>query len=76
MVAESPEGYEALALELAQSPAMLEHLKARLKSGRRSQPLFDTARFTRNLESAYLTMWDRYQKGEPPAHFAVSPTER
>jgi protein O-GlcNAc transferase len=48
-------------------------LKARLKRGRRAQPLFDTARFTSNLESAYLTMWDRYQKGEPPAHFAVSP---
>jgi predicted O-linked N-acetylglucosamine transferase (SPINDLY family) len=75
MVADSLESYEALALELAQSPAMLEHLKARLKRGRRSQPLFDTARFTRNLESAYLTMWDRYQKGEPPAHFAVSPSE-
>jgi len=75
MVTESPESYEALALELAQNPAMIEHLKARLKRGRRSQPLFDTARFTRNLESAYLTMWDRYQKGEPPAHFAVSPIE-
>jgi len=72
MVTDSLESYEALALELAQSPAMLEHLKARLKRGRRSQPLFDTARFTRNLESAYLAMWDRYQKGEPPAHFALS----
>jgi predicted O-linked N-acetylglucosamine transferase (SPINDLY family) len=75
MVTDSIESYEALALELAQSPAVLAHLKARLKRGRRSQPLFDTARFTRNLESAYLTMWERYQKGEPPAHFAVSPAE-
>jgi predicted O-linked N-acetylglucosamine transferase (SPINDLY family) len=75
LVTESPESYEALALELAQTPAMLAHLKARLKRGRRSQPLFDTARFTRHLERAYLKMWDRYQKGEPPAHFAVSPVE-
>ena len=75
MVTDSLENYEALALELAQSPAMLDHLKARLKRGRRSQPLFDTARFTRNLESAYLTMWERYQKGQPPAHFAVTPAE-
>jgi protein O-GlcNAc transferase len=75
LVTESLENYEALALELAQSPAMIDHLKARLKRGRRSQPLFDTARFTRNLESAYLHMWERYQKGEPPAHFAVTPVE-
>jgi protein O-GlcNAc transferase len=73
MVTESMQSYEALALELAQSPAVLGHLKARLKRGRRSQPFFDTARFTRNLESAYLMMWERHQKGEPPAHFAVSP---
>jgi len=67
--------YEALALELAQNPTELEYLKARLIRGRASQPLFDTARFTRNLESAYTTMWERYQRGEPPAHFAVSPVD-
>jgi predicted O-linked N-acetylglucosamine transferase (SPINDLY family) len=75
LVTDSIESYEALALELAQSRAVLDHLKARLKRGRRTQPLFDTARFTRHLESAYVAMWERYQKGEPPAHFAVSPAE-
>ena len=34
-------------------------------------PLFDTAGYTRDLESAYLTMWERHLKGEPPASFAV-----
>jgi predicted O-linked N-acetylglucosamine transferase (SPINDLY family) len=33
--------------------------------------LFDTARFTRDLESAYATMWERHQSGLPPASFAV-----
>jgi len=75
MIADTIENYEALALELAQSPSELEHLKARLKRGRALQPLFDTARFTRHLESAYTTMWERYQRGEPPAHFAVAPIE-
>jgi predicted O-linked N-acetylglucosamine transferase (SPINDLY family) len=75
MIAGTIESYEALALELAQNPAELEYLKARLKRGRTMQPLFDTARFTRNLESAYTTMWERYQRGEPSAHFAVSPAE-
>jgi len=75
MVTDSIERYEALALELAQRRAVLTDLKARLISGRRSQPLFDTARFTHNLERAYLAMWERYQKGERPAHFSVGPAE-
>ncbi len=75
MVTDSIKDYEALALELAQTPAMVADLKARLVSGRRSQPLFDTARFTRNLERAYLAMRERHQNGEPPAHFAVGPAE-
>ena len=75
LVTDSLEAYEALALELTQEPAELSHLKVRLKSARRTQPLFDTARFTRNLESAYRTMWERYHKGQPPAHFAVGPSE-
>jgi protein O-GlcNAc transferase len=74
-ITDTIENYEALALELAQNPTELEYLKARLTRGRASQPLFDTARFTRNLESAYTTMWERYQRGEPPAHFAVSPVD-
>ena len=71
----SLEAYEARALELARNPSELADLKERLKRGRRSQPLFDTARFTRHLESAYITMWERYQSGEPPAHFAVPRVE-
>jgi len=75
LVAESLSAYEALALRLARNRSELAHLKSRLKGARRSQPLFDTARFTRHLETAYFRMWERYQRGEPPAHFAVDPAE-
>ena len=75
MVTHSIERYEALALELARNPDMLARIKARLARDRKSQPLFDTARFTHALERAYLIMWERCQKGEPPAHFAVGPVE-
>ena len=34
-------------------------------------PLFDTDRFRRHVESAYTTMWERYQRGETPRSFAV-----
>jgi hypothetical protein len=36
-----------------------------------SEPLFDTARFTRDLEAVYTEMWNRVQDGLSPASFAV-----
>jgi predicted O-linked N-acetylglucosamine transferase (SPINDLY family) len=63
--------YEALALKLAQEPAILVSVKERLARNRASFPLFNTERFTRHIESAYATMWQRYQRGEPPSAFAV-----
>ncbi len=48
-------------------------LKDRLARERTTGPLFDTRRFTRNIEAAYTTMWQRLQRGEPPQSFAVDP---
>lgn len=63
--------YAAIALALARDSVRLSALKQHLGAGRRSFPLFDTARFTRNLEAAYLTMWRRVQDGLPAAAFAI-----
>jgi protein O-GlcNAc transferase len=63
--------YEALALELARDPAMLPAIRGKLSAMRETAPLFDAARFTRNLEAAYGVMWERSQRGDPPATFAV-----
>ena len=71
LITTSLDGYEALALKLAQEPALLGSIKAKLARNRDSFPLFDTARFTRHIEAAYETMWQRYQRGEPPKGFAV-----
>ena len=62
LVTESPDAYETLALKLAGEPAMLAKLKAKLAANRDTHPLFDTARFTRHLEAAYLQMWERHQR--------------
>jgi hypothetical protein len=35
--------------------------------------LFDTARFTRHLEAAYMKMYGRYQAGLPPDNIVVNP---
>jgi predicted O-linked N-acetylglucosamine transferase (SPINDLY family) len=73
LMAPSLEDYEALALKLAREPERLAAIKDRLVRQRATYPLFDTARFTRQMEAAYRTMWERAQRGEPPKSFAVAP---
>ena len=51
--------YERCALELATQPALLDALRTRLVRDGRSYPLFDTARYTKDLEAAYLWMQER-----------------
>jgi predicted O-linked N-acetylglucosamine transferase (SPINDLY family) len=63
--------YEALARALAADPARLADCRARLAGARRTRPLFDTARFTRHLEAAYLAMWERWRQGLAPDHITV-----
>lgn len=68
--------YEALALNLARDSNLLAAVKAKLADNRPRFPLFDTPRFTRNIEAAFTTMWRRSRDGEPPQSFAVDPTAR
>lgn len=72
LVTSSPVEYEAFARALALDPARLAAMKAKLMRNRDTEPLFDTARFTRDLESAYVAMWERQRAGLPPATLAVA----
>ena len=72
LVTSSLAEYEELALSLARNPQRLAAIRARLTRNCDTEPLFDTARFTRNLETAYTTMWERQQRGLPPTSFAVT----
>ncbi len=56
LVTDSLADYESLAMQLALDPALAAHHRARLHSNRPSSPLFDMARFTRNLEAAFLSV--------------------
>ena len=73
LVTNSLEEYEAKALELARNSDQLAKIRMQLAQDRKSNPLFNTDRYTRHLETAYKTMWDRYQRGEKPSSFSVSP---
>lgn len=63
--------YVQLALRLASDSAQLDQIRQKLSSHRTTWPLFDTDRFRRHIEAAYIEMWERHQRGEPPASFSV-----
>ena len=65
--------YEARALELARNPAALATLREKLARNRQSSALFDTDRFRRHIEAAYIEMWQRSCRGEQPVAFDVAP---
>jgi predicted O-linked N-acetylglucosamine transferase (SPINDLY family) len=67
--------YEALAIELAKNPVKLKRIRNTLESNRLTMPLFDTPRFVKNIESAYLKMYERYLKELQPDHIFISDFE-
>jgi predicted O-linked N-acetylglucosamine transferase (SPINDLY family) len=66
LIAGSPSQYEEKALELAADPVRLSQLRSKLAL--RDAPLFDTDRYTKNLESLYEMIYERHHSGSPPAH--------
>ncbi|HEX5539164.1 MAG TPA: glycosyltransferase, partial [Methylophilaceae bacterium] len=68
LITHSLAGYEARALQLAQAPAELTAIRQKLARNRQNLPLFDTPRFTANLELAYRQMWQAYvSQASPPS---------
>ena len=71
LITTSQKEYEALAIELATNPKKLKAIKDKLAKNLPSAPLYDTPAFTKHLESAYKTMYDRYHEGLKPEHIYV-----
>jgi len=71
LIADSLEDYESIALDLARHPQKMTSLREKLAVLRGTSPLFDTARYTRHLESAYTAMSTRYRDGLPPAALCI-----
>jgi predicted O-linked N-acetylglucosamine transferase (SPINDLY family) len=71
LITESADAYTALAVALAQDKDRLAALRTTLAQNRETCALFDTARFTRDLESAYRVMVARHQGGGVPEGFTV-----
>ncbi|KNA11934.1 hypothetical protein SOVF_130120 [Spinacia oleracea] len=72
MIVHSIEDYEERAVALALNPSKLESLRNQLKAVRLTCPLFDTARWVKNLERAFYKMWNLYCTDKHPQPFKVT----
>lgn len=63
LITKSPEEYFNLARQLALEPQKLAAVRLRLEDGICSSPLFDTQRFTHDLERLYQRMWLNQEQG-------------
>ena len=72
LVTSSLEEYRALAVKLAREPELLASYRERLQRHRQTHPLFDTPRFVRHLEAAYVKMYERHLAGLRPDHLTIS----
>jgi protein O-GlcNAc transferase len=63
LIANTQEEYEALAIELAMNSKKLADIKLKLANNRLTTPLFDTPLFTKNIEAAYIKMYEETQVG-------------
>lgn len=63
LAVDSIESYEKLAFQLATDPELLDQIKARLWVNRETHPLFDVARLSRHLESAFEAIWQQHVDG-------------
>jgi protein O-GlcNAc transferase len=66
LVEDSVDAYVARAIHLATHPDDLAALRRRLAANLDDAPLFDIARYVRDLERGYEAMWARHQAGLPP----------
>ena len=72
MVVASQAEYEERAVEWGLDAAKRGALRARLKAARLTCPLFDTARWVRNLERVFARMWAIHCAGEEPHWFQIT----
>ena len=72
LITSTVEEYELKAIELASNHDLFDELRTRLANEVLSSPLFDSTRFAKNIESAYVWMYERHQNGLQPESFRVS----
>jgi len=71
LVVKTQEDYESLAIKIASDPNEIQMIKNKLKNNLKTEPLFDTNLFTKNLESAYKEINKLCQSGIEPIDIKI-----
>ena len=71
LITSTIEEYQTLAIDLAINSHKLEIIKQTLAVNRLTTPLFDTPCFAKNLEVAYIKMYERYQLDLQPDKIVI-----
>ena len=72
LVTTSEEEYESLALAIANNPVKLKNLKIKLANNRESASLFDSLKYTKNLEKAFKAVFNQFKNNFSATDFIVS----
>jgi predicted O-linked N-acetylglucosamine transferase (SPINDLY family) len=65
LIAETVPEYQRIAVELARNSERLASYRSGMRDRMRQSPLLDVAGFTRDMESAYRTMWRHWCESTP-----------
>src|SRR5262249_13074343 len=71
LVTATAEEYKAVAIELAKNPEKLVAIKEKLGANRLTAPLFDSDKYTRAIELAFVKMYERHHSDLAPDHIVV-----
>jgi len=71
LVASNQNEYENIAVHLANNEKKLQFIKNKLKDNLKTTSLFDTQKFTKNIEEAYKNVYEIYKLGKPVDNFYV-----
>ena len=71
LIVYSYDQYFQKALFLAKHPEELSGIRKKIAANKKTSPLFDTARYTRNLEAVYMKMIEAALLGNEPDHIIL-----
>jgi predicted O-linked N-acetylglucosamine transferase (SPINDLY family) len=71
LITHSLDEYETLALKLNSDSSYLTSIKGKLAHNRDTCPIFDTTRFARHMEAAFVSMYEIHRVGRSPTSFSV-----
>jgi predicted O-linked N-acetylglucosamine transferase (SPINDLY family) len=71
LIAHSAEEYEKISVDLALNRDRLQGIKEKLDANVQTPSLYDSERFTRDIEKAYELMYERYRNDLDPDHIVV-----